>query len=284
MTRTTTIDIALPVLNEQRCLERNVRSLLAKLPLRSEYAWSISIVDNGSTDASWEIAARIAQTEPNVRALRLGERGRGRALKAAWMTSSADIVAYMDIDLSTDLAALGPLVDAIAGGGADIAIGSRLAPDSQVTRSARREVISHIYNLIARAMLRYTVRDAQCGFKAVSRQVAQTVVPTVEDNGWFFDTELLALGWRRGLRIAELPVRWVEDDDSRVRIVNTALDDLRGIWRLVRHADDDSPSVRDESLSVLESVPAGSTRSDAVPSSAPSLTHRGADPAVDDRS
>jgi hypothetical protein len=191
----------------------------------------------------------------------------------------------MDIDLSTDLAALGPLVDAIAEGGADIAIGSRLAPDSQVTRSVRREVISHVYNLIARGMLRYAVKDAQCGFKAVTRQVAQTVVPNVEDNGWFFDTELLALAWRRGLRIAELPVRWVEDDDSRVRIVNTALDDLRGIWRLVRHADDDgSSSVPDESLDVLESVTCADTLTDVIPSSSPSLTHRGADPAVDDRS
>jgi glycosyltransferase involved in cell wall biosynthesis len=284
MTRTTTIDIALPVLNEQRCLERNVRDLMAKLPPRADQAWSISIVDNGSTDASWEIAARIAQTERNVRALRLGQRGRGRALKAAWTSSAADIVAYMDIDLSTDLAALGPLVDAIVDGGADIAIGSRLMSDSQVTRSVRREVISHIYNLIARGMLRYAVYDAQCGFKAVTRQVAQAVVPTVEDNGWFFDTELLALAWRRGLRIAELPVRWVEDDDSRVRIVNTALDDLRGIWRLVRHPEDGPTSTRDESEDVLESVPAESLRSGTVPTSAPSPTHHGADPAVDDRS
>jgi glycosyltransferase involved in cell wall biosynthesis len=272
------------VLNEQRCLEQHVRDLMAGLPVRADRAWSISIVDNGSTDASWEIAARMAQTERNVRALRLGQRGRGRALKAAWTSSSADIVAYMDIDLSTDLASLGPLVDAIADAGADIAIGSRLASGSQVTRSIRREVISHIYNLIARGMLRYEVKDAQCGFKAVTRQVAQTVVPTVEDNGWFFDTELLALAWRRGLRITELPVRWVEDDDSRVRIVNTALDDLRGIWRLVRHPDDVPAPARDESEAVLESVSAGSRRSDAVPHPAPSPTHRGADPAVDDPS
>ena len=124
----------------------------------------------------------------------------------------------MDIDLSTELGALGRLLDPIAAGNADISIGSRLCPGSEVTRSARREAISHAYNVIPRAALRYQVRDAQCGFKAVSRDVAQTIVPLIEDDSWFFDTELLVLAWRRGLRISEVPVRWVEDNDSRVAL------------------------------------------------------------------
>ena len=164
-----TVDIALPVLNEERTLETSLRVLQAELSSRCPYRWSLSIVDNGSSDSSWTIASRIARTEPNVRALRLAERGRGGALKAAWTSSPADILAYMDIDLSTDLEALGPVLDPIAAGTADISIGSRLASNSQVTRSVQREAISHLYNLIARAMLRYSVRDAQCGFKAVSR-------------------------------------------------------------------------------------------------------------------
>ena len=259
--RTVTVDIALPVLNEERGLERSVRTLQADLASRCSYDWSISIVDNGSTDASWMIASRLARTEKNVRALRMAHRGRGGALRAAWTSSTADIVAYMDIDLSTDLGALGPLLDPVAVGEADISIGSRLAPSSDVTRGVRREAISHVYNWIARAMLRYPVRDAQCGFKAVSSHVAQTVVPTVEDDSWFFDTELLVLAWRQGMRINEVPVRWVEDDDSRVRIVNTAIDDLRGIWRLVRGSPDQRqrsgryPPVPNSVLEMVSSSP-----------------------------
>jgi glycosyltransferase involved in cell wall biosynthesis len=255
--RTMTVDIALPVLNEERTLEASIRAVMEELSSRCPYDWSLSVVDNGSSDSSWMIARRIAMAEPNVRALRLGARGRGGALKAAWTSSAADILAYMDIDLSTDLEALGPLLDPIAAGTADVSIGSRLAPESQVTRSAQREVISHLYNLIARTMLRYSVRDAQCGFKAVSRHVARAIVPFIHDNSWFFDTELLVLASRRGLRINEVPVHWVEDDDSRVRIVNTAIDDLRGIWRLTRDTDPDgsaSGTKPDGRVRVLETA------------------------------
>jgi len=235
-----TLEIALPVLNEERCLETQVSTLISRLSSSCPYEWSVAIVDNGSTDSTWEIASRIAQRESRVRTLHLEQPGRGRALKAAWASSTTDIVAYMDIDLSTDLDALAPLLDPIAAGSADISIGSRLLPKSQVTRSVRREIISRAYNRIARTMLRYPVRDAQCGFKAMNRHVVQTIVPVTKDESWFFDTELLVLAWRRGLRITEVPVRWVEDEDSRVRVVNTAIDDLRGIWRLVRNSDSGS--------------------------------------------
>jgi glycosyltransferase involved in cell wall biosynthesis len=232
--RKVTVDIVLPVLNEERTLERNARILLKALSSQTKYDWSITIADNGSTDGSWEVAHRIAQSELNVRALRLVRPGRGGALRAAWTSSKADIVAYMDIDLSTELKALSPLLDPIAAGAADISIGSRLAAGSEVTRSPLREAISHLYNLIARVALHYPVRDAQCGFKAASRNVVHTIVPDIEDDSWFFDTELLIRAYRKGLRINEVPVRWVEDQDSRVRIAKTAMDDLRGIWRLRR--------------------------------------------------
>ncbi len=251
----TAVDIALPVLNEAESLEENVNALVAWLRAWGRYDWHLSIVDNGSTDDSWSIAARVAQSQPNVRALRLGKRGRGGALKAAWTSSTADILAYMDIDLSTELDALGPLLDPIAVGTADVSIGSRLLSGSDVTRSTRREIISHVYNLIARAMLRFPVRDAQCGFKAINRQVAQAIVPLVHDDDWFFDTELLVLAWRSGHRINEVPVRWVEDDDSRVRIVTTAIDDLRGIWRLVRDRGPNSAPDSCAGTRVLETIP-----------------------------
>lgn len=254
------MDIVLPVLNEERGLERSVRTLQTELESRGRYAWTVTIVDNGSSDRSWEIAAGIAGGHQNVRALRLARRGRGGALKAAWASSDSDIVAYMDIDLSTDLAALGPLLDPLADGEADISIGSRLATGSEVTRSVRREVISHAYNAIARTVLRYPVRDAQCGFKAVTRRVATTVVPLVEDNDWFFNA-LLVLAWRQGMRINEIPVRWVEDDDSRVRIVSTAIDDLRGIWRLASpsgHRPGPVDHRADDGHRIMETVTYGS--------------------------
>ena len=256
-----TIDIVLPVLNEDRSLEGNVCRLVGELGSRLPYPWTISIVDNGSTDGSWEVARRLAQKVPNVRALRLARRGRGGALKAAWTTSSADVVAYMDIDLSTDLSALRSLLDPVTDGSVDICIGSRLDPGSQVTRSIRREAISHIYNWIARAVLRYGVRDAQCGFKAVNRAVVEKIIPEIRDDSWFFDTELLVLAWRQGFRIREVPVTWVEDDDSRVKIVSTAADDLRGIWRLARrkHADGSHPVGSDHvGTPIVEVVPSSS--------------------------
>jgi glycosyltransferase involved in cell wall biosynthesis len=270
--RTIDVDIALPVLNEERALEASLRALQAQLSSRCSYNWSLSIVDNGSTDSSWAIASQIARREPNVRALRLAERGRGGALKAAWTSSPADILAYMDIDLSTDLDALGPVLDPIAAGTADVSIGSRLASGAQVTRSVQREAISHLYNLIARTMLRYPVRDAQCGFKAVSKKVAKTIVPLVQDNSWFFDTELLVLAWRHGMQINEVPVHWVEDDDSRVRIVSTAIDDLRGIWRLARHTGSRATSAVSDTpdrIRVLETVSMTSTMTGRSPGVGP---------------
>ena len=266
------VDITLPVLNEERTLESNVRILLKKLFSQDVFDWTISIVDNGSTDGSWEIADRIARAELNVRALRLEHRGRGGALRAAWTSSIADIVAYMDIDLSTELDALGPLLEPIVAGTADISIGSRLVAGSQVTRNLRREVISHLYNMIARTALNYPVRDAQCGFKAASRKVADSIVPAIEDNSWFFDTELLVLAYRQGLRINEVPVHWVEDEDSRVKIVKTAIDDLRGIWRLRRRTDSlrSATTEKARQFHVAETISGDSSNSHtALPSSFP---------------
>ena len=233
MTRSS-VDITIPVLNEQRAIETTLSTLASYLSAECPYDWSITVVDNGSTDRTWQLANSFAAANSHTRAVRLDRPGRGGALKEAWSTSSADVVAYMDVDLSTELESLRPLLEPIVKGEADVSIGSRLAPGAIIERSVQREVISRIYNMIARRFLRYEVRDAQCGFKAVRASVARDLIPRIEDDGWFFDTELLVLAWRDGLRINEIPVRWVEDDDSRVRIMRTALDDLRGIWRLSR--------------------------------------------------
>jgi glycosyltransferase involved in cell wall biosynthesis len=171
---------------------------------------------------------------PEVRFLQLEQRGRGRALRYAWMQSKADIVCYMDVDLSTDLAYLPPLVRAIHEGGYDVATGSRLLRESRVRRSVKREIISRLYNLFVKVVLSTRVSDLQCGFKAVSRKVVEHIVPQIEDQSWFFDTELLVLAEKQGYRIKDIPVVWIEDDDSRVKIVRTAWDDIKGVFRLQR--------------------------------------------------
>jgi SAM-dependent methyltransferase len=230
------VDIVVPVLNEERAIEGSLTTLVSFLSAECPYDWYITVVDNGSTDQTWSIAHAFAATESRLRTIQLDRPGRGGALKAAWSTSTADVVAYMDVDLSTGLETLFPLLQPIVDGEADVSIGSRLAPEADIERSFQREVISRIYNLITRAALGYHIRDAQCGFKAIRSDLARELIPRIEDDGWFFDTELLFLAWQQGLRINEAPVRWVEDNDSRVRIVKTAIDDLRGIWRIRRNA------------------------------------------------
>jgi putative flippase GtrA len=200
-------------------------------------------VDNASTDRTWGIACRLAGELDGVAAMRLPAKGRGRALRAAWRSSDAPVVAYMDVDLSTDLDALLPLLAPLVSGHSDLAIGTRLAPTARVVRGPRREAISRAYNLILRTALRSGFSDAQCGFKAARTEAACQLLPLVEDDGWFFDTELLVLAEHHGMRIHEVPVDWVDDPDSRVDVVATATADLRGVWRLARRLRHDEPGI-----------------------------------------
>ncbi|MFB4283031.1 glycosyltransferase [Nonomuraea sp. MTCD27] len=230
-TRLASVDIVIPVLNEERALPGCVRTLAAFLdgfPL----PWRITIVDNGSTDATWVIATALAGEHEDVYARRLDIRGRGAALRAAWQDSPADIVAYMDVDLSTDLDALFPLVASVASGHSEIAIGTRLAHGSRTRRSLRREVVSRGYNALLRYGFGVRFSDAQCGFKAARTDVVRPLMGKIEDDSWFFDTELLLLAEHNGLRVHEVPVDWIEDADSRVRVVRTAIDDLKGLARV----------------------------------------------------
>ena len=229
------LDVVIPVYDEERDLEPSVRRLRRFLDDGFPFPATITIADNASTDGTWTVAGRLERDLPGVRAIHLDRKGRGRALKAAWLASPAPVVAYMDVDLSTDLAALLPLVAPLASGHSDLAIGSRLARGARVVRGSKREVISRSYNAILRTALRLGVRDAQCGFKAVRADVARALLPLVEDDAWFFDTELLVLAQRAGLRVHEVPVDWTDDPDSRVDIVATALEDLRGVRRLLAH-------------------------------------------------
>ncbi len=231
------LDVVIPVYNEEVTLAASVARVHRHLQ-RLPYTSRITIADNASTDGTALVAHRLTRELDGVRAVFLPEKGRGRALKEVWSTSGSQVLAYMDVDLSTDLNALLPLVAPLLSGHSDIAIGSRLTRGSRTSRGPRRELISRGYNLLLHGTLRTGFSDAQCGFKAIRRDVAQELLPMVQDTAWFFDTELLILAERVGLRIHEVPVDWVDDPDSRVDVWQTARDDVRGIlrvgWALLR--------------------------------------------------
>ncbi|MEU2389154.1 bifunctional glycosyltransferase family 2/GtrA family protein [Streptomyces sp. NPDC007369] len=228
------LDVVIPVFNEEKDLGPCVRRLHDHLTRTFPYPFRITIADNASTDRTPEVAAGLAAVLDGVRSARLEEKGRGRALRAVWSRSEAPVLAYMDVDLSTDLNAVLPLVAPLISGHSDLAIGTRLARSSRVVRGARREFVSRAYNLLLRSSLAARFSDAQCGFKAIRREVAERLLPLVQDTGWFFDTEMLVLAERAGLRIHEVPVDWVDDPDSTVHIVRTAVEDLKGVWRVGR--------------------------------------------------
>jgi glycosyltransferase involved in cell wall biosynthesis len=226
------VDIVVPVYNEQAVLPDSIHRLHAFLSNEVDFAWRIVIADNASTDATLAIARALARDLEHTTVLHLERKGRGRALRAAWGASDAAVVCYMDVDLSTDLHALSPLVSALLSGHSEVAIGTRLASGSRVVRGPKREFISRSYNRVLRLSLRAHFSDAQCGFKAVRADAARRLLPEIADDGWFFDTELLIRAQRHGMRIHEVAVDWVDDPDSRVDIVSTALTDLRGVARL----------------------------------------------------
>ncbi len=228
------LDIVIPVYNEENDLAPNVHRLRAYLDVHLPMRCRITIADNASTDATLAVAHRVSGDLADVRVVHLPAKGRGGALNTVWSASEAAVLAYMDVDLSTDLAALWPLVAPLLSGHSDVAIGSRLARGAHIVRGPKRELISRAYNLVLRATLRLQVTDAQCGFKAIRSDAARRLLPQVADTGWFFDTELLVLAQRAGMRIHEVPVDWVDDPDSRVDIVPTAKADLAGIARLLR--------------------------------------------------
>jgi glycosyltransferase involved in cell wall biosynthesis len=227
------LDVVVPVYNEELKIESSIRRLRSFLDDEFPFPAIVTIVDNGSSDSTRAIATRLASEMGGVRTICLADKGRGRALRAAWSLTDAAIVAYTDVDLSTSLDALLPLVAPLLSGHSDLAIGNRLAPGARVLRGAKRELISRSYNLLLRAALGNGFTDAQCGFKAVRTDVARRLLPLIDDEAWFFDTELLVLAERSGLRIHEVPVDWVDDPDSRVNIVSTAFADLRGVARLL---------------------------------------------------
>ena len=226
------VNVTIPVYNEEKILGSSIATLHAFLTKHCRFEWEIVIADNASIDRTLDVAHQLAREYPGVRVVHLDQKGRGRALKKVWMESLADILSYMDVDLSSNLYAFPPLIEALISGGFDIGIGSRLLKASTTRRSLKREVISRAYNLLVKGFFTTKFSDAQCGFKALTRKAAQDLLPKVEDTGWFFDTELLVVGEKLGYRIFDLPVSWIEDLDTRVKIVRTAIDDIKGLIRV----------------------------------------------------
>jgi glycosyltransferase involved in cell wall biosynthesis len=228
----TTVDVVIPVYNEERVLEQSITTLREFLKQRCPYRWRIVIADNASTDRTLKVAKELSSLYPEVTYIHLDQKGRGRALRRAWLESEADIVSYMDVDLSTNLEAFPPLIDGLVREGYHVAIGSRLRKGAQVQRQLKREIISRCYNLLIKLMFWNKFSDAQCGFKALTRKAVEELVPIVRDQGWFFDSELLLRAEQKRYQIYEVPVNWIDDLDSRVNIAQTAWGDFKGLIRV----------------------------------------------------
>jgi len=226
-----TVDIVIPVYNEEQALPRSIVILADFLKENLRNPWQIIIADNASTDSTKSVSDMLCERYSGINYLHIPQKGRGRALKAAWLDSTADIVSYMDVDLSTDLAHFPQLIDSL-NEGFHVAIGSRLSKGSRVKRSLRREVVSRGYNLLIKSMFFTPFQDAQCGFKALTRQAAQAIVPHIKNDNWFFDTELLIIAAKRGYKIKQFPVKWDDDPTSTVNVARTATEDIKGLLRL----------------------------------------------------
>lgn len=234
MGKNPSLNVVIPVYNEEKELAESVVMLYRFLSLElGDFDWHITIADNASRDRTRLIANGLAEKYDRVRTVHLSQKGRGRAVKHAWTGYPADVNAYMDVDLSTDLKHFPSLVRSLVRG-YDIAIGSRNAHGSRVYgRSVLRTITSKGYIVLIKLFFLVHFSDAQCGFKAVTRHVVEELIPNIVDNEWFFDSELLIVGEKSGLRIYEEPVTWIDNPGSTVRVMKTAEGDLKGLWRLI---------------------------------------------------
>lgn len=231
MSRSVSIEIALPVLNEEAVLEAAVRKV-SSFALRRLAGKNVSLViaDNGSSDNTFEIGRALAQEMPNLRVVSVDRPGVGLALKAAWSTSTSDYVGFMDIDLATDIEHLGDVCDLLEDD-FDIVVGSRLLAQSDVrNRKFSREILSRIFNAYIRWRTGLATSDAMCGFKFMSKEAFRSVHEGgARSDGWIFSAEILLTGHVLDLRVAEIPVKWVDDRRSKVRLLRHSMEFIRGL-------------------------------------------------------
>jgi glycosyltransferase involved in cell wall biosynthesis len=228
-------EIVIPVYNEEAQVKQSVLRLCNFLDENfKQDKWKITVADNASTDNTPSIMKDLSHFDPKIGYIRLEQKGRGRALKKAWESSDAKILAYMDVDLSTHIKHVPELINSLKNGKGDISIGSRLLSNSVIKRSLKREIVSRAYNLIIKLLHQTKFSDAQCGFKAIKKSTFQKLLPLLQNNEWFFDSELLIIAEKKRIKIHEIPVEWNEDMGSTVKIVPTAVEDLKGLLRLYK--------------------------------------------------
>jgi glycosyltransferase involved in cell wall biosynthesis len=237
----TSLEITIPILNEERVLEQNVQTLLKYLNEEINHEkieWKIVIADNGSSDGSHQIMDRLCQRFSNLHYLRIDRIGVGIALKTSWSQSEMDIVGYMDVDLATSLTHIKEMLTAIIDQNYDFVYGSRLHQKAIVTgRSLKREIVSRIFNTILRNYLKVRFSDGMCGFKFLRRPIALRLIEEgARSDGWFFSTELLYLAEKLRLKIFELPIEWKDSRDSKVNIGRLSLQYLKAMYRMKSHA------------------------------------------------
>ena len=228
------VELIFPVLNEANSLRAQLEKVRGFVSKNLQYSFNITVVDNGSTDETKLVIKKMIKEKIVDKYIHLSERGRGRAIKTAVDKSKSEIVAYMDIDLSTDLKFLIPLIDSIYKYGYDISIGSRLSKGSKVIgRKMIREITSRSYNFIIKLFFPFSgIDDMQCGFKAFKRTRINQIINNVSNDKWFFDTEFIIMARSENLKIDQIPVVWVDDPNTSVNILTTAIEDLIGLIKL----------------------------------------------------
>jgi len=232
------VSVVLPAYNEADTIEETVTitldSLAAFLPAGS---FEVIVAEDGCADRTPEIATRMAETDDRVRHVHSDERlGRGGALERAFRAADGETLVYFDTDLATDMKHLEELVERVRSGDADVATGSRWVPGREADRPAKRGIPSRGFNGLVRVVLRSDLLDHQCGFKAFDREALFAILDDVEDDHWFWDTEVLVRAQRAGYRVEEFPVEWTPKGDSKVDLVRDVFgmgsQILRTFWQL----------------------------------------------------
>ncbi|MBD3359736.1 MAG: glycosyltransferase [Candidatus Buchananbacteria bacterium] len=227
--------LALPVYNEEKVLEKSVLKLYNYFKNNIKDDWQIVIVNNASIDKTKKVADSLAQKFLKVDSLNLEDKGRGNALKNVWQKYEADIYAYCDIDLATDIFAFKKLFNSIINGSANIAIGARYIKGSQTKRTLNRLIYSKVYIFLVRLFFPTKIKDFQCGFKAVDKKTVSEILPLVKDKEWFFDTELLLIAEKNDFKIKEIAVQWKENPETKVKFIRTIYDYIENLIKFKKY-------------------------------------------------
>ena len=238
----TQIDLVLPVYNGENYIEKSIRKLHDWIKQNPDHEYNIVIAINASTDNTLNIAKKLESELPNeIRVMNIPQKGRGVAIRTGWENSNAEICAYMDADLSADLKHITEIIEPIIKNEAQICCGSRKMQDSSVKTTLMRGVLSWLYNLTLRTTLGLKIADSQCGFKSIRTDAAKKIIPLVESNGWFFDSELLVIAQKNGFKIKAVPVKWIDDVQTTVIVPKIVTEFLKGIKRMRKNGIPEIP-------------------------------------------